>query len=294
VVFANGAKGVFAGHTFGGGVTTPATGLTVGVAPFGSIGTCFGIENRGTKIAYFSPSFGGFTFGASYTPSGSTTNTSGSQGFGAGTDLRNAKATNVLSVGADYSHDFADGLSLLVGGGGEWAFESYTAAGLRLGDKANPSTYLLGAQLAFPNGFSIGASGAWVNNYKQAGYAATDAGSTGDGWVASAGVNYATGPFAIGLEGIYSSWQVINAVTPLFGPPVPVTGGHDKIWGASLNASYALGPGISLEAQVAYFKYDSAFASDLSGPHSISAPAFSVIPMDYSAVELDTGFAINF
>ena len=286
VVFANAAKGVFAGHTFGGGVSTPVTGLTVGVAPLGSIGTCFGIENRGTKIAYFSPSFGGFTFGVSYAPSGSTTNTSGSQGFGAGTDFRNAKASNVLSVGADYSHDFANGLSLLVGGGGEWAFESYTAAGLRLGDKADPSTYLLGVQLAFPDGFSIGASGAWVNNYKQAGYAATDAGSTSDGWVASAGVNYATGPFAIGLEGIYSSWQVVD---PFF--LAGSTSGHDKIWGTSLNGSYALGPGISLEAQVAYFKYDSAFASSPGFPTSSS---FSAIPINYGAVELDTGFAINF
>ncbi len=286
VAFANGAKGVFAGHTPGGGVTTPVTGLTVGVAPFGSIGTCFGIENRGTKIAYFSPSFGGFTFGVSYSPSGSTANTSGSQGFGAGTDFQNAKATNVLSVGADYSHDFPDGLSLLVGGGGEWAFGSYTAAGTHLGDKANPSTYILGAQLAFPNGFSIGASGAWVNNYKQAGYAATDASSTSDGWVASAGVNYATGPFAVGLEGIYSSWQVVDNFF-LAGS----TSGHDKIWGASLNGSYALGPGISLEAQVAYFKYDSAFASSPGIPTSSS---FAVIPIDYGALELDTGFAINF
>ena len=125
-----------------------------------------------------------------------------------------------------------------------------------------------------------------MNNYKQAGYAATDAGSTGDGWVASAGVSYATGPLAIGLEGIYSSWQVVD---PFF--LAGNTAGHDKIWGASLNGSYALGPGISLEAQVAYFKYDSAFASSPGFPISSS---FSAIPINYDAVELDTGFAINF
>jgi len=294
VVFANGAKGEFTARTFFGGLKTPVTGLTVGVAPFGSIGTCFGIENRGTKIAYFSPSFDGFTFGVSYAPNGSTTNTSGSQGFGSGTDFTNSKATNVLSAGVDYSRDFPDGLSLLVGGGGEWAFKSYTGQGAPLGNSARPSTYLLGAQLAFPNGCSIGASGAWVNNYKQAGYAATDAGTSSDGWVASAGLSYATGPYAVGLEGIYSSWQVVNSVTPLFGPPLPLAGGHDKIWGASLNGSYALGPGISLEAQVAYFKYDSAFASELSGPFRIAVPAASVIPIDYGALELDAGFAINF
>ena len=42
---------------------------TFGVAPMGSIGTCFGIEGKGNKIMYFSPSFGGLTFGVSFTPS---------------------------------------------------------------------------------------------------------------------------------------------------------------------------------------------------------------------------------
>src|SRR5690242_3497424 len=43
---------------------------TVGVAPVGSIGTCFGIESKGNKVMYFSPSFEGLTFGVSFTPTG--------------------------------------------------------------------------------------------------------------------------------------------------------------------------------------------------------------------------------
>jgi outer membrane protein OmpU len=287
VVFANGGQGAFAVHSPGGG-GTPLTRFTVGVGGFDSVGTCYGIESRGTKIAYFTPSFAGFTLGISYAPSGNTRNASGSQGFGSGTNLSTSTAEDVLSVGADYSHDFADGTSLIIGGGGEWAFSGYTGLGATLPSGARPSTYLLGAQLAFPNGIAIGASGAWIDNYKQAGYAATDATTRDDGWVVAAGASYSAGPLSIGLEGIYSSWQVTDPIVfPNFG-----IGGHDKIWGASLNGAYALGPGISLEAQVAYFKYESAFSSELTG--FFPSTAIGSVPMNYDAVELDTGIAINF
>jgi hypothetical protein len=43
---------------------------TFGVAPMGSIGICFGVESKGNKITYFSPSFGGLTFGIFFTPTG--------------------------------------------------------------------------------------------------------------------------------------------------------------------------------------------------------------------------------
>jgi outer membrane protein OmpU len=75
--FANGGRG--------SGFPT-ITNTTIGVAPFGSIGTCYGVESRGTKIGYFSPSLGGFTFGITYTPSGSTRNLGG--GYFYGTDLK--------------------------------------------------------------------------------------------------------------------------------------------------------------------------------------------------------------
>jgi outer membrane protein OmpU len=80
---------------------------TFGVAPIGSIGTCFGIENKGDKIMYFSPDFGGFNFGISYTPTGGQRRAGG--GLSYGTDVTapgpfNA-GNNILSVGADYYHE---------------------------------------------------------------------------------------------------------------------------------------------------------------------------------------------
>jgi len=56
----------------------------------------------------------------------------------------------------------------------------------------------------------------------------------------TAGGNYTTGDWAIGLQGMYSQWQELGKTT-------------DEVMAAiSLNGSYTLGPGVSLEGQLAY------------------------------------------
>lgn len=261
-------------------------GHTVGVATFETAdATCVTFTGKGTAINYYSPSFGGFTFGVSYTPEGSVTNESGSQGFGAGTDLKNKKAENILAAGADYNHDFGGGWTLLVGGGGEWAFSGHTGGGAPL-TSGKPSTYLLGFQVGIPGGFTVGASGQYNVNYaNNSSFAATDAGSGGaDGWVGAIGGSYTIDAVSIGLEGIYGRYSVFNSgFTGAGACPAGNCQGHDSIWGVSLNGAYALGPGINLEAQVAYSKYN----PDVGTPTSVN-------PMKYDAVELDAGFAINF
>jgi outer membrane protein OmpU len=241
------------------------------VAPFGSIGTCYGIEGRGTKIGYFSPTFGGFTFGVTYTPSASTRNPGG--GYFYGTDFKKG-VKNVLAVGADYNADFGGGVTLTVGGGGEWGLESYSTYGTSTGNK--PSTYLLGFQVGLPGGFAVGASGEYQVNYAKAGYAATNAAPSDDAWIATVGGSYTVDAVSVGLQGIYSEWQVFGDA------------GKDKIWGVSLTGAYALGPGINLEGQVAYKKYDSAFGFVTTG---LGIP---ISPNSYDAVEVDAGFAVNF
>src|SRR5262252_10722102 len=161
---------------------------TFGVAPMGSIGTCYGIESKGNKVMYFSPSFGGLTFGVSFTPTGGQRRAG--NGLSYGTDVTapgpgNA-GNNILSVGVDYSHDFG-GWNLTLGGGGEWAFTQYTAAGNTSG--AQPAWYQGGAQFGFGH-FAVGFSGAYYTNYAHAGYAANTVGSTGDGWALTAGGSY--------------------------------------------------------------------------------------------------------
>jgi hypothetical protein len=243
-----------------------ATG-TVGVAPVGSIGTCYGIESKGNKLMYFSPSFEGLTFGVSFTPTGGQRRAGG--GLSYGTDVTapgpgNA-GNNILSVGVDYVHDFS-GWNLTAGGG-EWAFTQYTPAGGGTGNKA--SWYQAGVQVGIGH-WALGASGAYYVNYKQAGYAANSASPSDDGWIATAGVSYTVGGVALGLQGMYSQWGQLDA-------------SNQQLWGISLNSTYAYGPGISLEAQFAYT------AANYGG-----ATVDTAVLQPVHALDVDLGTAINF
>jgi outer membrane protein OmpU len=282
--FNNMAKRAFTTPTFAGAVHTVGT---VGVAGLETANaTCGGLASRGTSIDYFSPSFGGFTFGVSYTPEAGQRNASGSQGFGSGTDLKISTPENLLGVGADFNHDFGSGWTLLIGGGGEWAFSSghNSAGGALPGNK--PSTYFLGFQVGIPGGWTAGASGQYYVNYPNSGlFAATDAGTSGaDGWVAAVGAAYTIDAVSLGLEGSYSQYQTFEGgFTGAGACPAGNCSGHDAIWAVGLTGAYALGPGISLEAMIAYAKYD----ANVGTPNPVN-------PMSYDAVELDAGLAIDF
>jgi predicted porin len=166
-------------------------------------------------------------------------------------------------------HDFG-GWYLTLGGGGEWAFTQLTAAGQENPNK--PSWYQAGAQIGIGH-WSFGASGAYYINYKLAGYAGTTATTTDDGWVATAGANYSLGEVAVGLQGMYSQWEQAGGAS------------DQKVWGLSLNSTYAYGPGVNLEAQFAYT------ASNYGG--AVAAPFFNGLPPVH-AIEVDLGTAINF
>ena len=259
-------------------VNTPAT---FGVAPVGDIGTCFGLEangNKGNKIEYFSPSFGGFTFAVSYAPQGASRFAGG--GLAYGTDVQApvlvagpthpGAGSNIVAVAGDYVANFGD-FNLTVGGGGEWAFTQYTPAGGTTGNK--PSWYQAGAQLGFGH-WTVGASGAYYVNYLEVGFPGTTASPSDDGWVATAGFNYSVHGVAIGVQGMYSQWG-----------QSAVGAGDQKVWGVSLNSTYAYGPGINLEAQFAYT------AANYNG--AAVSPFIFGLPSVH-AIEVDLGTAINF
>jgi outer membrane protein OmpU len=261
---------------------------TFGVAPMGSIGTCFGIEGKGNKVMYFSPSFGGLTFGVSYTPTGGQRRAGG--GLSYGTDVTapgpgNA-GNNILSVGVDYTHDFG-GWNLTVGGGGEWAFTQYTPAGGTLGGSSKPAWYQGGIQIGFGH-FAIGASGAYYQNYAHAGYAATTASSQDDGWVASGGASYTIDAWSFGIQGEYGQFQQSAGAT--FGATTAgFSVGDEKLWGVSFNSAYALGPGISLESQIAYTQADYGISGEVPfGGSDLNSPG------KVHSWEFDLGTAINF
>jgi outer membrane protein OmpU len=266
---------------------------TFGVAPMGSIGTCYGIEDKGNKIQYFTPDFDGLTFGVSFTPTGGQRRAGG--GLSYGTDVTapgpaNA-GDNILSVGIDYTHDFED-WNLTIGGGGEWAFTQYTSAGGTTTNK--PSWYQAGIQVGIGN-FAIGASGAYYVNYTHAGYAATTASSGDDGWVVSGGASYTIDSWSFGLQGEFGSFQ--QSASAILGTSAPgVSAQNEKIWGISLNGAYALGPGISLEGQIAYTNasYGNLSAFGVSMPVPLAATGVGVNASNVHSWEIDLGTAINF
>jgi hypothetical protein len=270
---------------------------TFGVAPMGSIGTCYGIESKGNKVQYYSPSFGGFTFGISFTPTGNARFAGG--GLAYGTDVTastGGAGNNILSIGFDYSHDFGS-WNLTAGGGGEWAFTLYTPAG---GNNTNkPSWYQGGLQVGFGH-FAVGFSGAYYMNYSHAGYAATTAGADADGYVVTVGGSYTIDAWSFGLQGLFGHYNqgdvtVGNALSSSLGVPISVSNvDPEKFWGASLNGAYALGPGISLEGQVAWTEANYGSAQTATG---FSIPVPEIVGVDATTVhswEFDLGTAINF
>ena len=264
---------------------------TFGVAPMGSIGTCFGIESKGNKIEYFSPDFGGLTFGISFTPTGGQRRAGGGLSYGTDVTAPGSGNTgnNILSVAADYTHDFG-GWNLEVGGGGEWAFTQYTPAGGTAGRK--PAWYQAGLQIGFGH-WTVGVSGAYMHDYLHADYsAATNATSDDNGWIVTGGAAYTIDAWSFGLQGLYASYQQSGPV--ITGNPF-ATADNQIFWGASLNGAYALGPGISLEGQVAYTA--SNYGNVSFGPFGASVPVPAAVGVNSSKVhsfELDLGTAINF
>ncbi len=129
-------------------------------------------------------------------------------------------------------------------------------------------------------------------NYAHEGYASTTAGSGDDGWLVSGGASYTLDAWSFGIQGIYTSWQ--QSASAILGTSAPgVSADNEKMWGVSFNTAYALGPGISLEAQIAY---TNANYGNLSG-FGLSAPVPTAVGVNANQVhswELDLGTAINF
>jgi hypothetical protein len=281
-------------HTANVGNAGKAYFSTFGVAPMGSIGTCFGSESKGNKIEYFSPSIGGFTFGVSFAPTGGARFAGG--GLAYGTDVTASgpgnAGNNVLSFGFDYVHDFST-WNLEFGGGGEWAFTQYTPAGAATSGDQGLAWYQGGLQVGLGH-FSVGFSSAYYQNYIHAGYAATTAGPKSDGYVVAVGGNYRIDAWSFGLQGLYGHYdQSSGTLTALTDLPITSVDAQ-KFYGASLNGAYGLGPGISLEGQVAWTESNYGSATEADG-FSVSVPtAVGVHATTVHSWEIDVGTAIKF
>jgi predicted porin len=213
--------------------------------------TCHAIEDKVTKIVYFTQPFTGFTFGLSYAPDDTqdTRNTVD----GAATRFRDDLGQNSedLSVAANYEREIA-GVSVIVGGGATWSFEregifpffdldgdGLPGPGEPLCDASVDERESYRGHLIFEYaGFTLGGAAAYRKNSN----ACFDG---ADGLVYGAGGIYAWDAWTVGLGWTHGEYDV--GLTP-------VADEHDIV---AFTAEYDLAPGISIDAVVEYSNYDS-------------------------------------
>src|SRR5262249_13815210 len=165
------------------------------------------------------------------------------------------------------------------------------------GNDEKAAWYQGGLQVGFGH-FAVGFSGAYYKNYAHAGYAATTSGKDDDGYVVTVGGSYTIDAWSFGLQGMYGHYNqgFVSVNNQLGLPGGDVTSvDAEKFFAASLNGAYALGPGISLEAQIAWTQANYGNASLIGAPFSL--PVASIVGVNADTVhswELDIGTAINF
>ncbi|MEM7171739.1 MAG: porin, partial [Pseudomonadota bacterium] len=173
-----------------------------------SLSTYVDFGNDEHSITYYTPRFSGFQFGASYAPA--VAGTGDGQNRPAN---KNAQLHDMWAVGANYVQSF-DGIDVAVSGG-------LAGASSTNGSGADdPLVYSVGVNLGF-GGFTVG--GSWAQE---------DSDTAQNGWGASAGVSYATGPWSVGIDGFLSETDG--------------TGADDQnLTSAQIGVGYQVGPGIS-------------------------------------------------
>lgn len=230
----------------------------------GTNATCPGLESaasggqdKATKIMYTSPTFGPLHFAVSYTPE----NLEGD--FVSRFDNNDSQLEDVISVAATFAHDF-NGFNVVVGGSGAWAdYEVDVPEG------DDPSWYNAYVNLSF-SGFTFGGAFGYTSNYVD--YAQIDK------WVYGAGVTYNFEEWTVGLGWTHGEYEQAD-----FGG-ADNTNEKDII---QLTGSYALGPGIAIDAMVGYNDFEDDELTD-------NGTSTTVSDGDYDAFEVALGLRVGF
>jgi predicted porin len=232
---------------------------------------CTGVDDRGDaqKILYVSPSFSGFQVALSYTPNGGDERHG--DGVGPHTGMpgnADGESRHNFSLYATYSYE-GDGWGLTWGGGGSWEGHVEQAVGP---DNDEQQFYQTGLNLTFGN-FSVGGVFEYFDSAAVNGVIGNNAGIDTDAWTAGAGIAYSMDPFTVGLQYSHGEFDIDDE------------GGDDSdanIDRFTLTGNYALGPGIAIDAELAYTTQD------------VSGPDFDEADDNYDAFEIGIGTNITF
>jgi hypothetical protein len=197
------------------------------------------LSGDATKVIYFTPNFGGFTFAASWAPDrrGEDTYsgfTGATGGFGGGGTTGNNNAGQVDDVFAgalNFTHDF-NGVNLVLGIGGGHANYEAPVAGQDDDLWVGRAHVVLGFA-----GFTIGSAASYESNWR------ADS-SEPNRWVVGVGGTYNWDAWTVGLAWSHGEYDVTS------------NSDTDTLDIVEATARYDLGPGISLEGMLGYNAYN--------------------------------------
>lgn len=252
-----------------GGLISAVTGGTLS-----SNSVCTGVDAEGSaqKLVYFTPVFRGFQLGVSYTPNENAENQTSQGGPHVGMPGEADEASrHNLEAYAVYNYE-GDGWALHWGGGGGW--EGHVEH--KTGGNTRPAQdfYQTGLNLIF-GGFSIGGAVEYYHDF-----GVTDTGRTINAWVAGGGLSYNVDAWTVGLQYSRGSFDAIDADTAELG--------HVRQDRAALTCNYEMGPGISLDAEVAYTWAGSNLGAVADEDDSL------INPNGYDSLEIGLGTSFAF
>lgn len=226
----------------------PAQGYNGGVFRHPSGSTFGDWGNDENQVSYYTPRFAGFQVGASYQPA-----VTGS-GDGANFPVNPtpaAEGNHGVSLGANFVRSF-NGFDVAVAGGYREIMDENPAL---YGD--SPAMYSAGLNLGY-GGFTVGGSWLMQDSENPGGGDSRDDGNAFD-----AGVSYTTGPWSVGVMGLWSETEG-NA------------GGGDQEYETYQGAvEYALGPGITTSFTVLYANWEADTGNESDGILGIAGLALS-------------------
>jgi hypothetical protein len=220
------------------GVDTPSfefandhAGFTNGV--FQTNTTLLRLSGDATKVIYFSPTFAGFSFAASYAPDrrGEDTYSYGSPPGGTTFSNNGGQIQDVFAAALNFEHDF-NGVNFATGIGfaeGQWEVKGAPGS---LGS-VDTAWGLDGHLFVTFSGFTIGATGLYFQNWQSA--------SGADYWVSGIGATYNWDAWTVGLAWSHGNYEYAGSGDSA-----------DKIDIVAFTGRYDLAPGISLDAMTGY------------------------------------------
>lgn len=235
---------------------SPLIGLTgtnfSGVNTPGVNSTTFNVENQSTKLIYMTPSFNGFSLAVSYAPDASSdANNTGGQ-----TMLdNNGGNSRAWSVAGSYDGKF-DNAKIMASVG-------YTGSDNETASADDVNAWQAGLGVGFGS-FMVGGSYGKLNDAL---------GNSQDVTSYELGATYNTGPYTIGLNWSHGDYEVTTTREPSLDTYM-------------VSGSYALGPGITLDAALQFNDWDNDGATAVGSGLTATG--------DYQSTAVMVGSSIKF